>query len=78
MSKLTRFFGTCVLVVSLSGIAFAGDTLTPPVPPPPPAECTSESTGTEATAPALTVLDFSTDMTGFAQMFVSWLGAPIL
>src|SRR6267154_1644591 len=50
MTKLTRFFGTCVLVVSLSGVALAGDVLTPPAPPPPPAQLSSSCPGTEAPA----------------------------
>ncbi len=42
MRKLTRFFVTCLLVSSLSVVAFAdgGDTQTPPQASPPPAECT--------------------------------------
>jgi hypothetical protein len=50
MTKLTRFVGACVLVVAVSGIALAGDVLTPPVASPPPAECTSDCPETKVPA----------------------------
>lgn len=78
MTKLTRFFGTCVLVVSLFGVALAGDILTPPVAPPPPAECSSDCPATEAAAPAQPAPDSSVYVAEAAEMFAEWLVASIL
>jgi hypothetical protein len=57
MTKLTRFFSVCLLVVSLSAVELAygegGATQAPPAPVPPSAACVTE--GTEA--PTLTQQD---------------------
>ena len=50
MTKVIRFFGTCVLVASLFSIAVAGDVPTPPVAPPPSADCYIDCPETEASA----------------------------
>ena len=78
MTKLTRFFGTCILVVSLCGVALAGDVMSPPVAPPPPVECSSDCPGTGAAAPAQSAPDSSVDVAGAAEMLANWLVASIL
>ena len=50
MTKLTRFVGTCLLLVSTATVALAGETLGAGLPsPPPPAECTENCTPNETT-----------------------------
>jgi hypothetical protein len=77
MTKLTRFFGTCILVASLSGLAFAGDVLTPPVPPPPPSGSSSNWPETEAPALQQSGHDLSGDLVTAMDTLVSWLVASI-
>ena len=76
MTKLTRFFGTCVLVVSLFTVALAGDILTPPAAPPaPPAEFTVDCSSVEASTPAQdSSIDIVTEAT---TMLATWLEAAI-
>ncbi len=81
MSKLTRFFGVCLLIVSLSAVALAtgegGVTQAPPAPvPPPPTECVNEAT--DALAPTQPGQDFSVDFGGAAETLANWLIASIL
>jgi hypothetical protein len=76
MTKLTRFFGTCVLVVSLSGAALAGDTMTPPAPPPPPLQISSNG-GTEAPALQQPGQDLNGDLVTALDTLASWLVASI-
>jgi hypothetical protein len=71
MTKLTRFFGTCLLVVSLFSVALGGDTLTPPVAPPPPAECVSDCPGTEASAPQQSGSDLGGDIVTAVDMLLA-------
>ena len=83
MTKLTRFFGTCLLVVSLSAVALAdgdgGATQGPPAPvPPPSAECVAEYSGTEASAPAQPAQDSSVDILMAGDMLANWLVMSIL
>jgi hypothetical protein len=77
MTKLTRFFGTCVLVVSLSGVALAGDVMTPPVAPPPPFGSSSNCPGTEAPALQQPGQDLSGDLVTAMDTLASWLVASI-
>jgi hypothetical protein len=74
MTKLTQFFGTCALVVSLSSVGLAGDILTPPVAPPPPAECTSNCP--ETNVPTLQQPDSSDDIVTAVNL-AAWLVASI-
>ena len=77
MTKLTRFVGTCVLVVSLSGVALAGDVMTPPAPPPPPSQLSSDGPGTEAPALPQPGQDLSGDLVTAMNTLASWLMASI-
>jgi hypothetical protein len=81
MTKLTRLFGVCLLVVSLSVVALAtgegGATQGPPAPvPPPPAECASEDTG--ALTSTQQGQDSSVDFGGATETLANWLIASIL
>jgi hypothetical protein len=79
MTKLTRLFGVCVLVVSLSAVALAEGSVTqgPPAPvPPPPAECVNE--GTDTLTSTSQSQDPSVDFGNAAQTLASWLIASIL
>jgi hypothetical protein len=76
MTKLTRFFATCVLVVSISAVAWAdgGSTQGPNiVPPSPPVEeCTTSCTNS-LTSPQPS----SADTLTMADMFLIWLAESI-
>jgi hypothetical protein len=74
MTKLTQFFGTCVLVASLSGVALAGETMGPPLPPPPSTEFTSDCPETKAIA--LPQRDSSSDIVT-AMDLAAWLVVSI-
>ncbi len=77
MSKLTRFFGTCLLIASISAVAFAdgGDTQGPPAPAPPPRLCVADSTDVDAsTQPAPDSVDFAPAV----DMLANWLALAIL
>jgi hypothetical protein len=79
MSKTTRFLATCLLVTSMSAVAFAegGDTQGPPhaSPPPASAESTARESGYESLA---TAPDSSIDVVTTATvMFAIWLEAAI-
>ena len=76
MTKLTRFFGACLLVVSLSAVALAdgepGATQGPPAPPPPPAaQCVTE--GAEVADSTQPVQEAWVDVETAADMFANWL-----
>jgi hypothetical protein len=75
MTKLSRFFGTCVLVISLSGAALAGDVMTPPAPPP--SQLSSNCPGTEAPALQQPGQDLSGDLVTAIDTLASWLVASI-
>ncbi len=77
MTKLTRFVGTCVLVVSLSGVALAGDIMTPPAPPPPPSQLSSCCPGTAASALQQPGQDLSGDLLTAMDKLASWFVATI-
>jgi len=77
MTKLTRFFGTCVLAVCLSGVALAGDVMTPPVAPPPPSQLSSNCPGTEAPALQQSGQDLSGDLVTAMDTLATWLVASI-
>lgn len=77
MTKLTRFFATCLLVVSISTVALAdgGTVQGPPAPPPPPsAECTADCSSASASEP---VQDSSIDIASAEDMLTNWLVALI-
>ena len=77
MTKMTRFFGTWLLVVSLFGVALAGDVMTPPAPPPPPSQLSLNVPGTEAPALQLPGQDLSGDLATAMNTLASWLVASI-
>ena len=82
MTKLTRFFATCLLLVSISAVAFAdgegGTTQGPPAPTPPPvADCIGCSEP-EASEPSQSAQDWSVDSVSVADIFAIWLVASIL
>ena len=77
MTKLNRFFGICILVVSLSGVALAGDVLTPPAPSPPPAQLSSSCSETEAPALPQPGQDLSGDLLTAMDTLASWFVATI-
>jgi hypothetical protein len=77
MTKLTRFFGTSILVVSLSGVALAGDVMTPPVAPPPPSQLSSNGPGTEVPALQQPGQDLSGDLVTAMDTLATWLVATI-
>jgi len=74
MTKVIRFFATCLLVVSLAAVALAdggevhGPSLAPPQPPT--TECTADCTGNGATYP---LPEPSVDAFDVANMLVTWL-----
>lgn len=75
MSRLRRLVAISTLMVSLSALALAGETLTPPVAPPPPAEFTTECSETEASTPVQSSsVDIVTEAT---MMLAGWLEAAI-
>jgi hypothetical protein len=86
MTKLTRFFATSLLVVSMSAIALAdgegGILQTPPAPAAAAAaaaaECTVDCSSTEASTTTQPVQDSTADIATTAQMFAVWLVNSIL
>jgi hypothetical protein len=80
MTKLTRFFATCLLVASISAVALADGEggVTQGVPHaaalPPPAECTTDCSITAASEP---VPDSSFDIVSAEDMLKNWLVAAI-
>jgi hypothetical protein len=81
MTKLTRFFATCLLVVSISAVALAdgdGGTVQGPPAPPPAAQCDTDCSSPEASAPAQPAEDLSVDIVTEATLFASWFAMSIL
>jgi hypothetical protein len=78
MSKLTRFFGTCLLIASISSVAFAdgGDTQGPPAPPPPPRQCVVDSTDLDASTHL--AQESSVDVATAVDLLANWLALAIL
>ena len=73
MTKLTQFFGACVLAITLFSVAVAGDIPTPPVAPPSPVDCTTNCTDTaQNQAP-----DSSDDIVTAVDLLAVWLVASI-
>jgi hypothetical protein len=54
MTKLKRFVGSALLIISLAVVTWAdgGETHGPALTPPPPPECTTDCTSTEITLPS--------------------------
>ncbi len=82
MTKLTRFFGTFLLIVSISAVALAdgngGNTQGPPAPPPPPAaqSVTDSAETIDSTQTAQnSVLDVAT---AEADLLEAWLVSALL
>lgn len=77
MSKLTRFFGTCMLITSISAATFAdgGATQAPPVPPPP-GQCVADST--EVDTSNQTTQESSVEVETAVNMLADWLALAIL
>jgi hypothetical protein len=78
MSKLTRFFGTCLLIASISAVAFAdgGSVQGPPVPPPPTGQCVADSTDLDASTQP--TQESSVDVATAVDMLANWLALAIL
>lgn len=76
MKNLTRFFATCLLVVSMSAVALAdgGITQTPGLAPPAPPDCT---TGCSEAENATSTQNLSVDTMIEAAKFVTWLAESI-
>lgn len=74
MTKLMRLFATCLLVVSISAVTFAGDTQGPPAPAPAPAY-TADQSNESASDP---VQDPSFDVPTAEDTLVNWLVAVLL
>jgi len=74
MTKVSRFFATCLLVVSLASVALAdgGETHGPGLasPQPPLTECTANCNGSEASFP---MPEPSIDASDLANVLVTWL-----
>lgn len=81
MTKLTRFFATCLLVVSISAVALAdgdgGATQGPPAPVPPPS-AQSVTEGAEVAGAAQPAQESSFDIVTVADGLATWLVAAIL
>ena len=77
MTKLMRFVGTCLLVVSMAGVAWAGETHGPGLPaPPPPAERTTDGTSTQTTVPLPEASVNTAD--DVVNVLVTWLVESLL
>lgn len=72
MTKLMRLFATCLLVVSISAVTFAGDTQGPPAPTP---DYTSDQSNESASDP---VQDPSFDVPVAEDTLVTWLVTVLL
>ena len=80
MTKLTRFFGACLLIGSISAVALAdgngGETQGPPAPPPPPAAQSVADSAIDSTQTAQnSVLDVAT---AEADLLEAWLVSVLL
>ena len=77
MTKLARFVGTCLLIVSMAAVCWAGEVpgVGLPSPPSPPAECTTDCTGTETVSPAP---DAPVNTADLMNVLVTWLVQSIL
>lgn len=79
MTRLRRLVAISTLVVSLFGVALAGDTQTPPLAPPDSlATSTTDFSGTAASTPAQPAEDSSVDIGTEAAMFAAWFVMSIL
>lgn len=78
MTKLTRFFATCILVVSISAVAWAdgGTTQGPNIaaPPPPVEECATVCPENVTFTPQQ---PSSVETLTLADMFIIWLAESI-
>lgn len=75
MSKLTQFFGACLLVVSLSAVTLGGEMQTPPAPiPAPSVEFVTDST--EVTNSVQPNQESWVEVA--AETFATWLVASML
>jgi hypothetical protein len=77
MSKLTHFLGTCLLIASISAVAFAdgGATQAPPAPPPP-GQCVADST--EVDTSNQLAQESSLAVETAVDMLANWLALAIL
>lgn len=79
MTPFKRLVAISTLLVSLSGAALAGDTLTPPFAvPDPPAECTTDCSGPAASTPAQPAEDSLFYIVTEATIFANWVAMSIL
>ena len=81
MTKLTRFFGICLLVVSISAVAFAdgdgSETHGPPAPAPTPA-VQFVTDGAETTDSTQTDQNAVLDVAAEADLLAAWLVSVLL
>jgi len=84
MTKLTQFLGTCLLVVSMATVSWAGETQGGNLPSPPPplraaatidTECTTNCTNSQTSPPAA---DATVDTVDMMNVLVTWLVESIL
>jgi hypothetical protein len=81
MTKPTRFFAACLLVVSMSALAFGdgGTTQGPPLAPPAPsAECTKDSSGIPGAIPVQPAQYPTVDIETIVGIFAAGLATSIL
>lgn len=78
MKRLRGLVAISTLMVSLSALALAGETLTPPAAPPSSAESTTDCSGTAASTPAQPAEDSSVDIATEVAIFATWLALSIL
>jgi hypothetical protein len=83
MTKPTRFFATCLLILSMSAIALAdgegGVMQGPPAPvPPPSAESSADCSSIEAATAAQPVQDSTINIATTAEALTVWLAMSIL
>ena len=77
MTKLARFFATCLLALTLSMAAFAGETQGPgsPEPPPPPPPGETQGPGMPVSADSTSAQDANTSsdlLIGVGEAITDW------
>lgn len=69
MKKLTRFFGTCLLVLAISAVTFAGEIQTPGAPQQTPAPAASPTPGLPSVDTAPEIFDAVMES---AELLATW------
>ena len=82
MTKLSRFFGTCLLIVSISTVALAdgdgGQTQGPPAPPAPTPAVQYVTDSAETTDSTQTDQNAVPDLAAEAELLAAWLVLVLL